>query len=233
MFSKDQKVDSILWCGEYRSPKKVQIMYHAKYGKNSKAPSRYNLVQWMNTFRETGSCEKKTRRRKTVDHQRIVEELVANPKQSLRRAANNVGVSVTSVRSSIKIAGMRRWTPKIVQELKETDYELRKGFASWVLRMKSNLPEFTKNIVFSDEAVFHLEGGINVHNCSHWCGERWVTMASLVPFSLMAMSMDLHSYLEMISNQFYPEFSALENSSELYLMQDGRPQTGIRRYEIG
>ena len=95
--------------------------------------------------------------------------------------------------------------------------------------------------MFSDEAVFHLEGGINVHNCSHWGVEdpNWLVEKSLnTPKIMVWGAMGYHgvfgpfffdgnvngsSYLEMISNQFYPEFSALENSSELYLMQDGAP----------
>ena len=58
------------------------------------------------------------------------------------------------------------------QLLKETDLALRKKFAQDTLEKINEIPKFVKLLLLSDEAVFHLEGWINVKYSVHWPAEN-------------------------------------------------------------
>ena len=68
----------------------------------------------------------------------------------------------------MKKEGFRNYRPYIVQALKGTDKKARVPFAQLILDRGSPFPNFLERIMLSDEAVFHLDAGINTHNCSHW-----------------------------------------------------------------
>ena len=51
--------------------------------------------------------------------------------------------------------------------------------------------------------------------------------------SIFDQIVNAESRLEMISEQFHPEFCAFENSSELIFMQDGAPTTGLKQSGTG
>ena len=55
----------------------------------------------------------------------------------------------------------------IVQELHLNDYAARVAFAESTPEKIKKSPEFFKILIFSDEAIFHLDGGINKHNINH------------------------------------------------------------------
>lgn len=57
----------------------------------------------------------------------------------------------------------------MVQELKETDHYQRRNFAFW---MTERAEGFSKKIIFSDEAHFHLSGYVNKQNCRIWGDEN-------------------------------------------------------------
>ena len=59
----------------------------------------------------------------------------------------------------------------MVQEMKDTDPEKRVDFCNYVLEQNLATPDWSNNIVFSDEATFHLNGKVNLHNCFYLC--KW------------------------------------------------------------
>ena len=123
----------------------------------------------------------------------------------------------------------------------ETDPPRRKTFAQDILLKINESPNFVKLLLFSDEAVFHLEGGINVRNSVHWSTQNpnWLLEKSLNSPKVMVWAaighagiigpfflegnVDSKSYLKMIEEEFYPVFSNLPNSPNLIFMQDGAP----------
>ena len=98
--------------------------------------------------------------------------------------------------------------------------------------------------MFSDEAVFYLDGGINSHNCSHFCRTtppppHWTIDISLNSMKVMVWAavgvpgiigpffieenVSCETYIDLLIEEFYPAFSSYSNASELHLMQDGAP----------
>ena len=49
--------------------------------------------------------------------------------------------------------------------MKDADPEERVDFRGYVLEHNLATPDWSNNIVFSDEAAFHLNGNVNLHNC--------------------------------------------------------------------
>ena len=148
---------------------KVQRMFRTKYGRNAKTPATSQIRMWLGTFKTKHTVSPEKKRRKKVDCERITQCYNANPKQSLRRVANQLNLSCSAVRDTLKKAGYRNYRPQIVQALKEDDLTSRVSFANFILgKVNGEFPNFLQTIIFSDEAVFHLEGGVNKHNSSHW-----------------------------------------------------------------
>ena len=170
-----------------------------------------------------------------------MKDYCENPRQSLKRVANNFEVSHSAVRKALKNVGFKVYRPQVVQALHEDDYGKRVAFAEWILGKINDSPRFLELLLFSDEAVFHIEGGINRKNSIHWAEDNphWTIEKSLNSPKVMVWaacgvpgiigpfffegSVDGDSYLKMIRDKFYPEFQALQDSSRLLLMQDGAP----------
>lgn len=58
------------------------------------------------------------------------------------------------------------------QELKEDDHPKPVEFCEKFPEKVDEDPEFLKNVVFSDEASFYLNGAVNKHNERYWCNEN-------------------------------------------------------------
>ena len=56
---------------------------------------------------------------------------------------------------------------QVVQKLTAEDHTARISFAEFILQKMAVDPNFLRKIIFSDEALFHLEGGINKYNSTH------------------------------------------------------------------
>ena len=80
---------------------------------------------------------------------------------SLRRVSNNLAVSVSSVRRTLKFYGSKPYHPQIVQKLTAEDHTAIISFAEFILQKMAVDPNFLRKIIFSNEALFHLEGGTN------------------------------------------------------------------------
>ena len=55
-----------------------------------------------------------------------------------------------------------------IQELKDSDFEQRVLFCDYVLQQNRNDSRWSNSIGFSDEATFHLNGRVNMHNCFYY-----------------------------------------------------------------
>ena len=56
MFSAENKTDCILWYQDSKSPKKVQVKFREKCGRNAKAPTGSAIKIWYERFKKTGFC---------------------------------------------------------------------------------------------------------------------------------------------------------------------------------
>ena len=67
-----------------------------------------------------------------------------------------------------KDLGLHAFKIKLTQELKQRDHLKRRKFSNWALEKLEENEEFHRNIIFSDEARFWLNGFVNKQNMRYW-----------------------------------------------------------------
>ena len=58
--------------------------------------------------------------------------------------------------------GLHPYTIKLRQELKPLDHQQRRMFVNWAEQQLENASDFYRKIIFSDEALFWLNGFVNI-----------------------------------------------------------------------
>lgn len=134
------------------------------------------IRQLVAKFEETGSVKNKKRTTpRLLDEAAEVEilgEFTINPQLSLRQAARNTGVSHESVRKVLKKHNFFPYKLQVVQELGDDDPDKRIEFCELMTNLIAREPNTTKNICFSDECSFFLNGRVNKQNCRYWDNEN-------------------------------------------------------------
>jgi hypothetical protein len=66
---------------------------------------------------------------------------------------------------------------KLVQYLAEDDFDRRLEFCQWAVEKCDSDQHFSKKILFSDEAIFYLNGHVNRHNMRYWADSNpnWIS----------------------------------------------------------
>lgn len=144
------------------------------YGRRG-GPSKSTLQRLMAKFETTGSVNDqpaplRTRNARSVENIAAVSESVhENPRQSIPRRAQELGLSQTSTwRILRRDLGLYPYKIQLTQELKVNDHRQRRLFANWALDRLEEDPNFGRKIIFSDEAHFWLNGYVNKQNCRIW-----------------------------------------------------------------
>ena len=65
---------------------------------------------------------------------------------------------------------------QLVQESKSTNHQQRRDCAIYFRQKAQENPDFTYNLIMSDEALFHLNGFVNKQNCRTWVTENPKTL---------------------------------------------------------
>ena len=121
----------------YSKPQEGASTLQKKYGPKTRSPDGKLIKIWYEKFKETGTCLKQpVKRLPTVHREVVIKSYEENPRQSIRRAANHLGLSYTAVRDTLKDAGYKPYRPHVVQTLNQEDYGKRVAFAEWVLNKK-------------------------------------------------------------------------------------------------
>ncbi|XP_023021061.2 uncharacterized protein [Leptinotarsa decemlineata] len=98
--------------------------------------------------------------------QRSIEE---DPKESIRHRAQELDLCPSTLWKILrKNLGLRAYKIQLVQELKPNDHQVRRRFVEWAQNEITVVPNFHKQIFFSDEAHFWLNGYVNKQNCRIW-----------------------------------------------------------------
>ena len=68
---------------------------------------------------------------------------------------------------------------QLIHELPKDDSDRRLKFCESSVRHCNDNPHFLNSFVFSDEAIFHLNGTVYRHNCRYWALQQphWVQAA--------------------------------------------------------
>lgn len=149
-----------------------------------------------------------------------------SPTLSIRQASRQSGLSVGTVHSILrKDLSFRPWKPHYVQELHVEDCDTRMRYGENMLSWHQEWPQLFKNVLWSDEAVFHVGGFVNRHNSHYWtsadpqvtvekaqsrpkvtvwCG---MTDTELVGPVILRDTMNAERYLHMLQNDVWPYIS--------------------------
>lgn len=174
--------------------------------------------------------------RMTTLVRRIAKEM---PGRSVRDLVIRTGVKKTTVHKILrKTLNFKPWKPIRCHELKDNDYQKCYDFGETMLELRRQDPRFFSNIVWSDEASFHINGCVTLRNCyflapknpnvlykkavgkqrvTVWCG---MTADRLIGPFIMRDTMNAERYLDMLVNDVCP---ILRHRPQLRLMSDGAP----------
>lgn len=146
---------------------------------NKEGPQVRTLRKWRQRFLETLSvhprksgADQSHRRVSDEQRQSVINSFHDEPCSSQRQVSREVGVSLPSVNRILKSEGLRPWKFTQVQQLKDTDYPKRHFFCSQIIQREEERPSWSNSIVFSDEASFHLNGQVNLHNSFYYASEN-------------------------------------------------------------
>lgn len=134
-------------------------------------PTLQTIKNWVVKFQETGSTLDKPRSgrprtsRTEQNIDTVAESIRENPTQSTRKRSSALNVPRTSLQRILKKdLLMHPYKIQLVQELKDTDAIQRENYANEMLNRFTSF----NNIMFSDEAHFHLNGHVSKQNCRYW-----------------------------------------------------------------
>lgn len=171
--NEERRVICFLKIDEDLSLREIADRFHQQFPHRPK-PTPKGISKMYQKLRSTGSVfnrPKSGRPRSATDERNevmVLGSVVMKSQQSLREIANETGNSVTSCWRILHRHKFHPYGMKLTQELKESDFEKRLEFCEWMDMMIRD-PNFLKNVCFSDESTFHLNGYVNRHNCRYWC----------------------------------------------------------------
>jgi len=90
----------------------------------------------------------------------VRESVRENPRRSISHHSQELGLSTSTWRILRRDLGLHSYKIQLTQELKVNDYRQSHVFADWVLEQLEVNPNFAKQIIFSDEAHFWMNGYI-------------------------------------------------------------------------
>lgn len=173
---------------------------------------------------------------------RVRDVFTRSPKKSVRCASRETGLSSYAVHRILrKHISFKPWKPQYVHELFLDDCDRRMAFSEEFIQWYNEWPQLFDNILWSDEAVFHVGGFVNKHNCHYWAQHNpkmsveklqkrpkltvWCgfTSSNVVGPFILRETMNGVRYLNMLREQVWPVISRWENAQSIIFMQDGAP----------
>lgn len=225
---------------------KARRMFEENF--NKQPPPARTLRDWKTRFLETLTVIPRPpsghhNERRVSDEKRgeILATFESEPCSSQRKVAQETGTSQSSVCRVLKDEGVKPWKFTSVQELLVDDPPKRADFCRLVLDRLSAECDFVKNICFSDEATFHLNGCVNKHNRFVYAKENphlfiedkllrspavtcWAMVSPDlgVTFKLLDSTMNSERYLDILETVVFPILAERRNRKKIY-QQDGAP----------
>lgn len=222
----------------------------AIFGRNN-APNESTVRRLINKFETkfTLMDEKTTVRRRpcrSLENIAAVRESVAeNPDTSIRHRGQELNITrPTLQRILTKDLYLHAYKIQLTQEIKPRDHAQRRGFVDWVLEHHEIDADFSKKIIFSDEAHFQLNGYVNKQNCRIWGAENprvilekpmhpprvtvWCAFRAdgvIGPYFFQnaagnALTVNGVRYREMLTEFLWPELDRID-VDDMFFQQDG------------
>ena len=156
--------------------RKFARRFRQKYP-DSPVPTKSCVNRLLKKWRATGSVsDKKKQSKRTVLTELKVQDIQArlqiSPRKSLRRLAQETGVSLGSARTATKLIKFRPYKVTVVHELKQPDHAARIRFCNWLLQNVHDGIVDPQLLFMTDEAWFHVGGHVNAQNVRIWSNEN-------------------------------------------------------------
>lgn len=175
MLSIQDKVEIILICGENITSRQASEIFNHRHGTNI-SPSTISRI--LRRFKETGSvsnCFKKPHRKWVVNEENtenIIATVVENGRTSISKLSEESNISSTSIRRILKDNKFHPYKPKVVQTLREPDFNHRFDFSAWYEGQVEENIFFPRKILWTDEATFTTNGVVSSQNSRWWADEN-------------------------------------------------------------
>ncbi len=218
--------------------------WRARHGRRAEIPGKKFVLNLVRKLRTEGRLGPQARLNTVVTGAKVAEvkELFErNPRLSLRKAAQQAEVSITSVHKILRrFLKLKPYRITEIHELKDPDRQKRVEFCQWALTVLDQDETFFDHLWMTDEAHFHLNGYVNSQNCRVWALKNpkvgvqtalysprvtvWAAISAtglIGPF-FFNENVNQHNYREMIRDFFLPELENLNRDLGLeFFQQDG------------
>ncbi|PSN41049.1 hypothetical protein C0J52_24031 [Blattella germanica] len=217
-FTPQEKVQCCYWLAEFKFPVTVQRRFRDKYGRE--APDRHTIVQWHKHLLENGDFRRHGGggRRRTSDEnvEAIREAFTRSPRKSVKQASRQLHLRRSAIHDVLhKRLKLTAHKIQLVQKLQLNDKAWRFNYAVDILSRVDEDNKYLNNVIFSDEATFHVSGYVNRHNCRIWGSEN----------SHVFLEHERNSKCLLLINQ-------LRSDRTFFLNGEHNERCGISRYAI-
>lgn len=172
VFSVQDKVQMcLIYAKEGVSFRAASEIFHQRFPDKPK-PSAITFRKVFTRFCETGSVLVKKRRKRSATGDEtavgVLTNVAVEQNISTARLAANHGISKTSAWKILKTFKFHPYKMSLQHAQKEADMPKRVEFSTWALNEIEGDPEWISNVLFSDEALFYLNGRVNSQNYRYW-----------------------------------------------------------------
>jgi ferredoxin-like protein FixX len=171
----------------------------------------------------------------------IRQSCVRRPKKSVAHQSLELGFPKTTIQNVIhKRLRLYAYKIQLKHDIKPDEVPKHYDFASLMLNKIDEDETFVRQICFTDEATFHMNGCVNCHNCRIWGSEQPNEIREYVRGSAKVnvwcgllcdhvVGFFFYStitggiYQDMVENYFFPQIEDLERETGnlVIFMQDG------------
>ncbi|CAF4694672.1 unnamed protein product [Rotaria sp. Silwood2] len=208
---------------------------------------RDTVADIVDRFEESGKVDDRKRTGRpfvvrTEENKEAIKSLFSNnPTTSTRRAASELGISKTSILRILSELKLHPYRHRLVQQLNDDDPDRRTEFCEKLLMMAEEDHSIFDKIIWTDEAIFKLNGHVNRHNSIYWASENpridierdfnvpgisvWIGISSngiISPFFFNS-TVTGESYVEMLKDYFEPAVADWSDLNDFWYQHDGAP----------
>lgn len=244
MFSSEHKIYAASCAIVFDNLHEASRHFKKKYP-HVQTPQAVQIGRWKAKLLSTGSIHgiKEGRGRKpeatsSDKSEAVLQALELDPLSSVRQISMETSTSKSSVQRIIQKSGNRPWKIASVQELFDADEDRRMEFCTFIMEKMETDDSFHHKILFSDEAIFYLDGSVNKHNLHYYSIENphlvlphtiktkgltvWAMIGynGLCALDISRETMNGARYLSILKEKVYPY---LCHRKQLIYQQDGAP----------
>lgn len=217
-------------------------------------PNHYYLLRLYRQFRNNDNvfAKKRTKRAAIISQDTEVTVLTyfeVHPQNSIRQLSTETGIAYTTIQRILKKYKFSPYKHQRVQTLEDGDADRRLQFCRWFIDKCIEDPNFSRKILWSDEANFSNRGMRNTKNDHYWATENPLLVQQLNPqrrFSVNVWCGLIGSkilgpyfyhgsltgeryaqFLEPLLQEFLDDLD-LESRLDIHFQQDGAPPHNYR-----